>query len=340
MIRTVSHSEAQTLLDCAARWDFSYGGFLAGSALRPKVTAYRLREGAAWGRAVAALMAADDRLSEPRGAAELELADALAEDAEEQQEHGVYDPEAHAEMRAHLRGLLDHCMSEWTPLRIDRLEHELDVAIPSRTGRQRSNRYRFNGRVDGVHVDEHGEWIVENKLRGELSSFEQVSLSRQIRWYAWAWRETTGRAPVGVIVEERLNEAPRPAKVNKDGRPSTDKRQMTTPALYRDACRAAGVEPDAETLEAFAARRWQARHRVFLTAAEISEAGRQITSVARHIHLLEAGQLYPVRNPSRQRCGGCAYREICNTPRDTELVDALYERVPAKRDRVKETFAA
>lgn len=339
MTRTVSHTEAQALLDCQAKWDFSYGGRLAGDALEAKVAHVRLREGRAWGQAVAVLQALGGGDHALR-AAEHELVRVLDDDAADQREHGVYDHEAHTDMRSHLLSVMEHYGQEWQPLRIDRLEHELDIAIPSRGRRRSSNRYRFTGRVDGVHVDAHGEWIVENKLRGELSDLRMVALSRQIRWYAWAWRQTTGREPVGVIVEERLNEAPRPAKINKDGRPSSDKRQLTTPALYRQACIDAGVEPDAETLEAFAARRWQARHRVFLTPAELDEAGKQLVSVARQIHFMEAGDLYPVRNPAPYRCRGCAFLDICNDPSDAELVDALYVRAPAKRHRHLEVIPA
>ena len=54
----------------------------------------------------------------------------------------------------------------------------------------------------------------------------------------------------------------------------------------------------------------------------------------------DAGQLAPVRNPNERNCRGCRFRAICDDPWDTELVDALYERVRPKRDREVETHAA
>ncbi len=329
MIRQISHSECTTLLECPAQWDFRYGGHLAGDALEPRIKALRLREGSAWGRAIAVLQTNPDDVM----AAGMELLASLEEDADQLREAGAYDADAHEQTTEHLVAILQHHHETWEPLIVDRLEHELEVPVPSRTGGRSSNRYRFYGRVDGIHTDEHGEWIVENKLRGELSPFDQVVKSQQIRRYAWAWRQITGRSPVGVIVDERLNLAPKPPKINKDGRPSSDKRQITTPELYAAACARAGVDPDPDTLEAFGQRKWHARHRVFLTEAEIDDAGRQLVSLARYVHLLDSGELYPVRNPSRQRCNGCAFRDACPNPDDREFVDALYLRVPAKRNR-------
>lgn len=52
--RYLSYSEIETALSCWARWDFTYGGRLAGSTLKPRRVAAILSEGRAWGAAVAA----------------------------------------------------------------------------------------------------------------------------------------------------------------------------------------------------------------------------------------------------------------------------------------------
>jgi hypothetical protein len=104
-------------------------------------------------------------------------------------------------------------------------------------------------------------------------------------------------------------------------------------------CREHALESNPDTLAALAARRWQERHTIFLSHSEIEEAGKQLTSVARLAGQFDSGLLYPVRNPSQFRCPSCAYRDICNTPTDADLIDALYERIPSKKDRQEEAAA-
>lgn len=369
MKRDISYTEQSMLLTCQAQWDFNYGGYLAGDTLRARQTPMILREGRAWGRAVAAFHAAkEDRLD----AAIVVLAEALEEDAQEQEEAGFYDADLHRQTVAKLRAILEQYAEETEPLTLDRLEDELFVPLPSRSGQGDSNRYRLQVLFDGVHTDEDGRiWLVEFKLRGELTSLELIANSRQIRYYAWAWERETGQAVTGVIVDERLNAMPKPPKIKNgkkgEGReeeiqvdvkdketgevigtkpktvwrvPSTDKAQITTPELYIAACAEYGVEPDEETVTAFGERRWSQRRDVFLTPTEIEESGKELVSLGRQIALIDSGQIFPVRNVKPQNCRGCRFREICNEPKDTELVDSLFLRKPAKRDRPSKEISA
>lgn len=338
MSRSLSHSEIASLLDCQAQHDFRYVGRLASDALAPKTTAPLLSRGRAWGAGVAAYHATPGVI-DGLEAGQAALAESLEEDAHEQRENGLYDPDQHVQTHAELGSTLTHYIATSTQLPITRLEHELDVAIPSRTGRRRSNAYRLLCRLDGVHQDTEGRWwIVEFKLRNQLWSLEQITLSRQIRWYAWAWRETTGIEPAGVIVDERLNVVPAPVKFNQDGRPS--KVQSCQPDDYQAACEETDTPLDPNVYERLIAKVWQHRHRVLFRTGELDEVGWQLVSAARLVHDLESGRLFPIRNPSRMRCPGCAYREICPDPGDTALVDALFERVVAKRDRKEAALAA
>jgi hypothetical protein len=104
---------------------------------------------------------------------------------------------------------------------------------------------------------------------------------RQIRWYAWGYEQQTHRPVAGVIVDERLNQEPKPARILANGLPSHAVNQVTTPGLYAAACREAGTQPQQDTIEALASRRWQERHTVFLSAQEIHEAGMQLTECLR-----------------------------------------------------------
>lgn len=334
MPRSISHSEASTALDCQAKHAFAYTGHLTGgNALKSKTTHILLRQGRAWGAAAAAFHA------EGPENARVALQIHLSLDAADQQAAGIYVEAEHTEIEAHLTGLLDDYMRVVDRLPIDRLEHEIQVAAPARTGRRASTRYRFQGFFDGVHTDAQGRvWIVEFKLRKQLTSFEQIALSRQTRWYAWAYHAATGKDVAGVIVDERLNQAPSAVKVNQNGSPS--KVQSCRLDDYVAAWQELGAQPDEEIVAKLAARQWQSRHTVLFRPDELTEAGLQIASAANLINQLDTGALFPVRNPSRMRCPGCAYKSICQDPGDTELVDALFNRVPPKREKKELAHAA
>lgn len=367
MIRAISYTEGSTLLRCQAQWDFQYGDRLAGSALRPKDTPVLLREGRAWGRAVATLHETGE-VEQAKAA----LATALKEDADEQRKAGAYDDETFRAMVLKLSALLVHYAATAPILPITRLEHEMLVRLPSRSGKGSSNRYRLHSFFDGltIEVDSKGQpWIVEFKLRGQLSSHEQIANSRQIRYYAWSWFVETGQRVAGVIVDERLNDVPKPARWVRPKRkeegiavepelaeelgapysdkereafedkevrprriPSEAKDQMTTPESYEQACLDAGIGPSIEVMEALEARRWQQRVPIYLTDVEVDEAGEELVSLAQQIQSFDAHKTYPVRDVRKQNCNGCRFAEICNHPEDADLVDALFDRKPPKRD--------
>lgn len=316
------------LLDCQLKHAFGYtGAATGGDALKPKVAAEPLRAGKAWGEAVAVLHSVGEEIT-----AREVLHASLEEDAERQREHGLYDEDAHIALVDELERILDHYTATAEPLPLLDAEHEIEVPIPSRGGRRPSNVYRLLAYLDGLHRDEEGRlWLVEFKLRKQLTAFEQVVLWRQLRWYSWAWREETGESITGAIVEERLRKAPSEVKLNQDGTPS--KQQSCRLDDYIAAWQELGREPDEKVVAQLAGKSWQRRHTVLFREGELDEAGQQLVSVGQQIHDLDVGLLYPIRNPSPMRCPGCAFREICPTPDDTELVDALFERVPAKKDR-------
>jgi hypothetical protein len=331
VIRRLSYSEVSTALTCQARHDFAYVGQLAGDALKPRTVSVPMREGRAWGHAVAAYHSEVLR-TDGLAIGHMELDKALDEDVDEQRSAGVYLPDEHQAMAAKLHAILDHYAATTDPLPTDRPEHEFDVALPSRGGSRRSNRYRLTAYIDGIHTDDEGrEWLVEYKLRKQLTPFAQIALWPQLRFYAWAAREALGVNPVGVIVDECLNEAPGEPAINADGRPS--KRQSCTLDAYLAACRESKHQPHDDVVEKLTAKRWHQRHPIIFGPGEFEETERQLVSAARLIQQLDTGELFPIRNPSRAHCPGCAYRDICAVPTDRDLTDALFERVPPKRDR-------
>lgn len=321
MERLISHSEVSTLLTCQHRWDMSYGDQLAGSSLKPKAVSPTLQDGKAFGAGVATY----DTGANLDFAIDV-MVDTLDEDADRLREFGLFNSIAFEESKTLLIQLLEHYAAENAPMGITRLEEEIIVPIPSRSGLRDSNRYRLQVFIDGIKEDHDGVWLVENKLRGQLSSLLMISLSRQIRWYAWAYRKQYGVEPAGVIVNERLKAVPAEVKFNKNG--SVSKKQTCTV----DAYLAAGGD-DEDVIAKLTAKNWQRREPVFLTTEEIDEAGQQLVSAGQQIRDFDTADRYPVRNPSPMFCGGCQFKDICPNPRDTELVDAWFERTTPKKDR-------
>lgn len=321
-----------TALDCQARWDFRYGDQLAGSSLKEKSLAPLLSGGRAWGAAVAAWHTTEN--GDEAGARALAALDeSLQEDADRQREFGVFEQAAYDELRTELLQILLHHVEDVERVQMDPVvERELLVPIPSRTGEGDSSKYRLLCYLDATS---DGPWIEEFKLRGSLTNAALIAASRQIRWYGWAFWKATGVKPTGVWVNERLRDAPKPARILKSGKPSHAKDQMTTPERYLAACADAGEEPHDDVVEHLKRRDWHQRVPVLFRDSELEEVERELVSAAKLIRDLDRGELYPLRNAKRQNCSWCPYRDICPAP-DNDLVEALFERRPAKRNRSRE----
>lgn len=329
--RLISVSEVGALLECERRHDFAYAGHvLGGHTLKKRNPAIVLRRGRAWGRAVAAWHETGDE-----AAAYLALSAALEDDAREQKDAGVYgDGEQHAELLAQLTVLLQHYMATAERLPLTDAELELRVALPSRTGLRMSNRYAFQGFVDGLTRDFRlpGLWLVEFKLRDQLMSFDAVAASRQIRWYAWAAERQFGETVQGVIVDERLSKPPKPARILQSGKPSHAKDQLCTVETYVAACSYYGEPVNEETRESLAAREWQKRHPVMLRRSEIDEAGRELVSAGIRVGEMDSGSRYPVANRSPFTCPRCPFRDICTDPAG-DLTEFEFDLTEPKRLR-------
>lgn len=139
MIRLLSQTEASTLLDCSWRWDLGYGGHLAGSALVPRDTPLLLREGRAWGKAMAVYHGRWNR-TDHLVSALLALHESIREDSDQQAAHGLYDPEAEAETLDLLNRCLEHYHRLDEPLPLTGAETHLVQPLPA--NQRHSNRDR------------------------------------------------------------------------------------------------------------------------------------------------------------------------------------------------------
>jgi hypothetical protein len=341
MTRLLSWTEIDTAMTCWAKWDFAYGGRLAGTTLKPKELAPILSEGRAWGAAVATWHQHADSVIAPWYAHEA-LRDSLDADEAVMREAGVPTPlMTRVEMENRLSAMLDHYAETTEPLRgLKRLEGEIVVKLPSRGGQRSSSLYGFQCFLDGFTNEDGERWLVEFKLRSRLTEPTLLERQRQPRWYAWAEARSGKKQPLGVIVDERLNDVPKDPRVLKSGKPSHAKDQMTTPEAYAHVCHAAGELPHLDVVQALRQRQWQQRFPLMFRPGELAEAGQELVSAARLIRDLDSGVLTPIRNAKRATCSFCKFRDICTEPTDAIVVDTLFERTEPKRLRERSEMAA
>lgn len=247
------------------------------------------------------------------------------------------------------------------------------VAGEAYGGYRNSSKYRYLAKLDGHATYRDHPAIAEFKFRGQLTELAVVELQPQYRWYAWAYaREIGWDGPVSVLVDERLSVAPNEARLVKaaakdsmcpvchepPGMPcaaisgddllrrgsfhaqrkelvtvSSAVDQVTTVGLYERACFDNRAFVDNNVLAALRSREWGKRHVLTFTPSQLAEAGLELTSAARKVASLDRGDEYPIRNGSVQNCRGCRFKEICSDPRNTFVVDSIFERRPAKRNR-------
>jgi len=327
--RAMSQSEVSTLLACPMRWSFAYGD-VAGFPIQPRVTALRLREGRAWGAGIQQFHTRtrpDLGLEDACGRAAAAMLASLDEDAAQMEREGAFDAEEYDVTKEKLIGALVHYAA--TQERLNLVGSEVELELHHADG------WTYRCHIDGIHQDEDGYlWIVEFKLRGAgaFTPLEQVVLWRQVRWYAIALeasKEPDGFDPSfvdtdivrGVIVDERLNDAPSPVRFNKNGDVSAT--QSCTLEQYLDACAVRGQIPHEPTVARLTGKVWSQRHTVLFRVDELDDALHELEAAASLVAIYAGHSLRPIRNPGRQ-CGTCAYAELCPQPHDVRLRDALF----------------
>lgn len=295
-MRIISQSEIATFLDCQFKHGFAYGGL--GEPIRAKSRPEYLADGSSWGSAIALLH------TEGFNAAYDSLA-ALPE----------------GENREKLIQLLSSYTNKYEPLNLIETEKELTVHL-ARPDNDLLGWY-YVGHLDGVHKDSDGFlWIVEYKLRTTLYSLEQISFMRQIKWYAWAWIKQFKTMPRGIIVDETLNQLPKPIRFNKNG--SVSAVQSCTAEEYVDACLKHHTPVNENTLQKLQEKQWHARHKIFFSERELAEVPEELDRVASLLRHYDSGALRPVRNTTA-RCARCEYKLICPDPNNSLLREEFYE---------------
>ena len=92
----------------------------------------------------------------------------------------------------------------------------------------------YHGTVDKVVEDEYGNWWIVDYKTAEAFNTTKLPLDPQISAYCWALEQYLEHPIEGMMYIQLSKKPPHPPKVTKRGI-STDKRQRTTPAMYKEA---------------------------------------------------------------------------------------------------------
>lgn len=328
-MRSISFTEVSTMLRCQRQHAFKYTGHLTdGDVLSTKVDHVNLRMGRAWGKAMAAYhLKHEDGGSGSTAYAQQAITSSWAADAEQQREQGVYHQLDHEALEKRLHELVDvYAFENEGPLALENVERKLDLPVCTVDG----ERHSFTGYIDGSTKEGRRLWLVEFKLRmgKSLSSKKQAVRNRQIRYYAWAYREQYGE-PFGVLLDETVNDLPEPVRLNKDG--AISKVQSCRPQAYIQA----GGENKA-VLAKLKSKDRTKRHRIIFRPGELDANYKELCSAADQIHRLDREHVYPIASPS-PLCRYCDFDDICDDPGDDAYIDTMFARKPPKRDRVDAT---
>lgn len=103
-----------------------------------------------------------------------------------------------ATVRAMLTGYFDR-FGKWDKETIRELSFDIPIRNPKTGAVSRS--FRLQGKIDAITVIDGKTWLVEYKTASQINKgyFERVSLDEQITLYMYAYRETFGVKPEGVI---------------------------------------------------------------------------------------------------------------------------------------------
>ncbi|MBO5245116.1 MAG: PD-(D/E)XK nuclease family protein [Selenomonadales bacterium] len=103
-----------------------------------------------------------------------------------------------ATVRAMLTGYFNR-FGKWGEETIRELSFDIPIRNPKTRAVSRS--FRLQGKIDAITVIDGKPWLVEYKTASQINKgyFDRVSLDEQITLYMYAYRETFGVKPEGVI---------------------------------------------------------------------------------------------------------------------------------------------
>lgn len=199
----------------------------------------------------------------------------------------------------------------------------------------------YGGRIDMVAEDELGRyWIFDWKTAAQLSDStgDHLLLDDQITSYCWAlW--SIGIPVVGFVyaeIKKAIPEEPEPNKTQRLGRwYSVNKQMNTTYEMYYQTVAendpqalAAGAYDDfLEYLKSPDGPKYHARHQIFRSDTELSNAGYNIWQEATEMISPDLA-IYPA--PGRFSCSFCAFQDPClakNRGEDYQYaLDTMFEK--------------
>jgi hypothetical protein len=188
--------------------------------------------------------------------------------------------------------------------------------------------------VDLVVTGPDGVYLVDHKTTsGFPETWEAENhLSRQFRWYAWAWQQQHGVQVTGFVVNGARKAVPRVPPVLKNGSISKAKID-TTREVYLGAVLAAGLNPDdyAEMLESLPSLdAYFRRDFIYFNQEEIAEAGRELYELYR---MAKTVKPYKTPTPLCVKLWPCAFRSLCTE--DTPEARMMYREKERKLEELE-----
>jgi hypothetical protein len=234
--------------------------------------------------------------------------------------------------------MLRHYTQKFAPYNDENLtcvwvEQGFDVRIKPRS------REFYSFKPDALFLDaDNRYWIGEWKTAASLyDSEEWLALDEQCGSYITYCQRALGITIEGVLYTTSAKAAPEPLKINKDGNPSSDKRQITSfdvayAQLYKhfDAHIPPKYTELLTKLQAEGTSRFFKRDIVRRSQTEIERIGATIEVEVAEMRRDGRNPQLITRTPSRWNCEGCSFRQPCiekwsgNEAGERELLETMF----------------
>ena len=203
--------------------------------------------------------------------------------------------------------------------------------------------------VHSIAEGRKGLWVIDHKTTGSTPADRGLDFFDQPTGYCyivWRW---LGILPRGVIYNYLIKKEVKPPKINKGNKLSTDKRQLTTAAMYRAELEERGLMTKGkiankemrETYEAFLQRGWSPwfqRHYAMRNVFELQSFEERLAD--EYQDMLDVyEEVHPALPhfglPHLPWCNYCSVAPICQAIEDgsdaDQIIDSRYMQAPDRK---------
>ena len=231
--------------------------------------------------------------------------------------------------------IIDRYRENYKEERFQIIETEKQFCLPivnPETG-SASQTYQIMGKIDGIARENGHLWIIEHKTTSAISNQYKkgLTLDAQSILYVDAMERVFNEPVQGVIYNVLLKSVPHKPALLKNGKLSTDKRQVTTAELYRKAIAENFLsETDYSEFIAFlesSQRSFFYREYLTFTKSDREQWRNELWDIAKDIRQCELNDRF-YRNTS-QCCAmrTCQYFDICCSLDQESVIKSSYKHV-------------